>query len=100
MAKSRMAGASVGIALGGKAAVHCVHDVMKDQITTERELFEFSLTLGIVFDPKQHKTHRCTCCRNLFVDVSDEPTYCTVCSGPLVHALGGPLPQPGGVVDG
>ncbi len=85
---------------GGTAVVCCVHDVQKRQTTTEAHVFALGLESGIIFDPKQHKIHKCTCCENLFVDPSDEPMYCHTCRGPFVHAPAGPIPLPGGVVDG
>lgn len=64
-------------------------------------MFELGLRAGLLYDPKQHKIHRCSCCENLFVDPSDEPRYCSTCH-PLaqVHPLGGPLAEPIGAVDG
>lgn len=84
----------------GKAIVCCVHDRQKRVVITEAQVAALGLQSGIIYDPEQHKIHRCTCCENLFVDPSDEPRFCSVCQRPLVHALGGPLPLPGGVVDG
>lgn len=97
-----MTGTRIGtrVVLGGKAAVFCVHDRQKRQVTTEGQIVALGLTAGIIFDPKRDKIHRCTCCDNLFTDVSDEPQPCHTCRKPLVHALGGPLALPGGVVDG
>ena len=54
--------------------------------------------MGIVYDERIHKLHFCSCCQNLFFDVSDEPRYCHVCRGDLKHQLGGELPDPIGVV--
>jgi hypothetical protein len=88
------------IELGGKAVVCCVHDRIKRQIVTETQVAELGLRVGMVYDPKQHRVHRCACCENLFVDPSDEPRYCSTCNRPLVHPLGGPPRDPIGVVDG
>ena len=97
---SRSAGTGTKIALGGKATVHCVHDRQKDQVVTEAQVKVLALDYGIKYDPAQHKIHKCTCCRNLFVDPTDEPRYCLICQGIPIHGLAGPLPLPGGVVDG
>jgi hypothetical protein len=93
-------GTAVRLVLSGTSAVHCVHDREKRVVKTEEDVARLGPLVGLVYDPKQHKTHRCACCDNLFVDPSDEPRYCSVCQGPLVHALGGPLAPPIGVVDG
>lgn len=85
---------------GGVATVHCVHDRQKRQVVTEAQVATLGLEAGIVYDPRQHRIHRCACCDNLFVDPSDEPRYCTVCTVvPLAHPLGGPLAAPIGQVD-
>ncbi len=84
--------------LSGKATVHCIHDRQKRIVTTERHVFDLGLTLGILYDPKQHKLHRCSCCENLFVDPSDQPRYCETCGRPPVHLQAGPLPEPEGVI--
>lgn len=84
---------------GGTAAVYCVHDRQKRQILTETQVVELGLSVGQVYDRKQHKLHECACCGNLFVDASDLPRLCSVCLRPNVHTLGGPLPQPTGVVE-
>lgn len=86
------------LVLGGTAVVCCVHDREKRRVTTERAVAELALTVGIVYDARIHKLHRCACCDNLFVDESDEPRYCVVCLPPAVHALGGPLASPIGVI--
>lgn len=88
----------VRLVLGGTAQVYCVHDRRKREVVTEAQVAELGLEVGIVYDPKQHKLQVCSCCSNLFFDPSDEPRFCAVCKGPLVHPLGGPLPDPGGVV--
>lgn len=97
--------AQVGIAgaratLGGVAVVCCVHDRIKGEVVTEEHVALVSLHAGIIFDPVQHRTHRCGCCRNLFVDSSDEPLYCHTCRRPFVHQLAGPLAPAIGPVDG
>lgn len=86
------------LALGGRAVVCCVHDREKRQVTTEAQVAALGLEVGQVYDPRQHKLHRCACCENLFVDASDEPRLCTVCLDAPAHALAGPLPEPRGVV--
>jgi hypothetical protein len=85
---------------GGTATVHCVHDRQKRQVITEAQVAALAVEHGIVYDPAQHKIHSCACCGNLFVDPSDEPRFCIVCQGIPAHLLGGPLPEPTGVVDG
>jgi hypothetical protein len=85
--------------LGGTATVCCVHDREKRTVVTEAQVAALGLEVGMLYDPKQHKLHRCACCDNLFVDPSDEPRFCSTCQGPLAHALGGPLPTPIGVVE-
>lgn len=88
----------VTIELGGKAVVCCVHDRVKRQVVTEAQVAALGLEAGQLYDSRQHKLHLCACCENLFVDPSDEPRFCSTCLSPLVHALGGPLPAPKGVV--
>ena len=98
----RMSSSTQGfrVSLGGKAVVCCVHDREKKQVTTEAQVIMLGLEYGVIFDPKIHRIHRCSCCQNLFVDVSDEPMHCTSCRRENVHVLGGPLNEPIGVVDG
>lgn len=93
-----MAGTALRVALGGTAVVCCVHDRRKRQVVTEAQVAALGLEVGMVYDPRQHKLHRCACCDNLFVDPADTPRFCKDCQGPLAHQLGGPLPQPVGVV--
>lgn len=89
----------IQIGIGGKAQVCCLHDCVKRSITTERQIFEIGLSVGQVYDRKQHKLHRCACCENLFVDVSDVPRFCHTCRvSPFAHVPAGPLPEPIGVV--
>ena len=92
-------GAGARVVLGGTAVVCCVHDREKRQVVTEAQVAELGLRVGQVYDPLQHKLHLCMCCQNLFVDPSDVPGFCSVCTRPAVHPLGGPLPEPKGVVD-
>lgn len=93
---------SVGtrVSLGGTAVVCCVHDREKRQVTTEAQVAALGLSMvpPVIYDPVQHKLHRCACCDNLFVDPTDEPRFCSHCLRGMVHALGGPLPEPIGVV--
>ncbi len=84
--------------MGGTAVVCCVHDREKRRVTTERQVAELGLEVGMLYDPIQHKLHLCGCCSNLFVDPADTPRLCSACQGPLVHPLGGPLADPVGVV--
>ena len=89
---------SVGTRLGlsGAAVVVCVHDRPKREVTTEAQVAELGLTVGQIYDPKQHRLHLCACCQNLFVDPSNEPRYCRRCQAPPQHPLAGPLPDPTG----
>ena len=96
--RSRAGGTAPRIVLGGTAQVCCVHDREKRVVTTEAQVAALGLEAGILYDPRIHKLQRCACCDNLFFDPSDEPRYCSVCQRPLVHPLGGPLPEPKGVV--
>jgi hypothetical protein len=82
----------------GVAVVCCVHDVQKNQIRTDRDLVTLSAEIGIVYDPKQHKIHDCSCCNNLFVDPSDTPQYCHHCRLPAIHTVMAPIDAPKGVV--
>jgi hypothetical protein len=91
---------SVRPTLGGVAVVCCVHDREKRQIVTETQVADLGLTVGQVYDPVQHRIHRCACCENLFVDPGDTPRFCSTCNRSLVHPLGGPLSEPIGEVDG
>lgn len=94
-----MAGSALRIELGGTAKVFCVHDREKRVVTTEAQVAALGLDAGVVYDPKQHRIHRCACCSNLFFDPSDEPRYCHGCRpATRVHALGGPLATPLGEV--
>lgn len=85
------------IVLSGKAVICCPHDREKRQVTTDAQVVALGIRAGQVYDPRIHKIHRCACCGNLFVDTTDIPRFCRVCESPLVHALGGPLPDPIGV---
>lgn len=87
-------GARLGLA--GSAIVVCPHDRAKREVTTEAQVAELGLTVGQVYDPKQHRLHSCSCCQNLFVDLSDEPRYCQRCQNAPTHPLAGPLPDPTG----
>jgi hypothetical protein len=88
------------LSLSGTHVVCCVHDRVKRQIVTEAQVVALGLTVGQVYDPVQHKLHRCACCENLFVDPTDTPRFCHTCGRPPVHMLAGPLPSPIGVTDG
>lgn len=84
--------------LSGVAVVCCIHDREKRQVTTEAHVAELGKLVGAVYDPVQHKLAHCPCCDNLFVQYDDEPKFCHVCRQSLVHPLGGPLPEPTGVI--
>lgn len=86
------------IALSGKAQVYCIHDREKRQIVNEAQVELLGFEVGIMYDRRFHKLHKCACCENLFVDPTDEPRYCTVCTGKPVHMQQAPLPPPIGVV--
>lgn len=89
----------IRVAFGGHVVINCVHNRQKRQVTTEAQIAALGLTVGQVYDSKQHKIHRCSCCENLFVDPSDEPRFCFTCLRPNIYTLGGPLPNPIGVVN-
>ena len=91
-------GSGVRISLSAKHKVVCVHDREKRLVVTEQQVAQLGLDVGILYKPGIHKLHECSCCENLFVATQVEPKYCSVCEKPLVHALGGPLPEPKGVV--
>lgn len=91
--------AQVEIALSGVAVVHCVHDVPKRVFTDEEDVRRYGMKIGVPFDPKQHKLHKCACCENLFSDPSDEPRLCSFCQKAPTHALAGPIPDPIGVIE-
>lgn len=82
------------VAASGQAIVCCPHDRIKREVTTEAHVAELGLHAGQIYDPKQHKIWKCTCCENLFVDATDTPRYCRRCYRTPVHPLGGPLPTP------
>lgn len=89
--------------LGGTAVVVCVHDRQKRVVKTTDDVAKLGLDLvpPVIFNPLQHKTHKCACCDNLFVDETDIPRYCSVCAPqkPLIHSLAAPLSSPIGVVN-
>jgi hypothetical protein len=93
-----MTATGLRIAVTGRAVVCCVHDRQKRQIVTEEQVAELGLEIGVVFKKGIHHVHQCACCENLFVADGTTERYCTVCSGSLIHALGGPLAEPKGVV--
>jgi len=96
---SHSAGTGFHVSLGGKATVHCVHDRIKRQVVTEEFAAELLLeATGIIYDSRIHKLHQCACCENLFWVPHSEPVFCNQCSGRPIHAIGGPLPEPKGVV--
>jgi hypothetical protein len=73
---------AVGIALGGKAQVYCVHNQPKRE-TTE-----------LAFDPALTSIHLCSCCENVFLERSDVPMFCSECRGETFFTPAGPLPNP------
>ena len=79
----------------------CPHDRRKREVVSEEQVQAIGIAAGIL-DPalrQPHiKTHECSCCQNLFVADGTEPRYCHACRKPPKHALGGPLPEPKGVV--
>lgn len=89
---------SVHPAFGGQAVVYCIHDRVKGEVTDLGHVGLLGLEAGQLFNPAQHKVHRCPCCDNLFVRLDDVPHYCPPCSGRPVHPVGGPIPEPQGVV--
>lgn len=89
---------AVRISLGGTAAVYCIHDRLKREVDDVGHVALLGLQRGEAFDSKRHKVQRCPCCENLFVRLDDIPHYCPVCTGRPVHPVGGPLPEPEGVL--
>lgn len=88
----------VRIAVSGFAKVYCIHDRLKGEVTDVGHVKMLGLLRGEKFDAKQHKVQLCPCCDNLFVRLDDIPHYCPVCTGMPVHPVGGPLPEPKGVL--
>jgi hypothetical protein len=88
------------VVFSGTRVICCVHDREKRKVNTPDDVAELGLLLEppVLFDSRLHKIHRCACCDNLFIDPTDEPRFCSVCQRPLVHPLGGPLPDPIGVL--
>lgn len=86
------------VVLGGTAVVCCVHDRIKRIVNDDKALILGMQEAGLVYDPAQHKIHRCSCCENLFLDLTDIPRLCDGCLKPPTHALAGPLAEPEGVV--
>lgn len=93
-----MPGARLVPTLGGVAVVVCVHDREKRQVTDIPHVQALGRLVGVEYDPRRHKIHQCACCENLFVSDDDTPRFCTPCTAPLVHPLGGPLPDPIGAL--
>jgi hypothetical protein len=91
-------GRAIEIVLSGKAQVVCVHNWEKRQVTTEQQVIELAAVAGFVFQPGIHKIHLCPCCDNLFGADGVTERYCSKCSIPPFHPLGGPLAEPKGVV--
>ena len=75
---------AVGVALGGKAQVFCVHNQPKREITE------------LAFDPSLTSIHLCSCCENVFLERSDVPMFCQFCREAPTFTPGGPLPDPRG----
>jgi hypothetical protein len=73
-------------AFAGTAVVCCVHNREKRRVT------------DLAFDPTREKLHQCACCENLFTERTDTPMFCRQCRGAAVYELGGPLPDPTGVL--
>ena len=96
---AQQATAGLKISLSGKAEVFCVHDRQKRQVTTDEQVFDLAKHVGFKIKAGVHHVFNCSCCDNLFVDEGTEPRYCVPCRGKPVHALGGPLAEPKGVVD-
>lgn len=89
---------SVHPAFGGQAVVYCIHDRQKRQVTDVGHVALLGLEAGELYVPSKHKVQLCPCCENLFVRLDDTPSYCPPCGGRPVHPVGGPLPEPKGVL--
>lgn len=98
MAQTRAATTGLKIVLSGKAEVFCVHDRKKREVVTEEHVMELAKAIDFQIRPGIHFMFKCSCCENLFVDEGTEPRYCLTCRRDPVHGLGGPLPEPEGVV--
>lgn len=92
------AAGSLKITLGGTAVVCCVHDRVKREVTTEEQVMKLLNYVGFQLKKGVHHMFTCSCCENLFVDEGTEPRFCSDCRVTPIHALGGPLPEPKGVV--
>jgi hypothetical protein len=77
-----MASGALSVSIGGSAAVFCVHNREKRQVTE------------LQFDAAATSVHMCACCENLFPEPTDQPMFCPTCRGQNVYKLGGPLPDP------
>lgn len=77
-------GGAVSIAVGGTAAVFCVHNQEKRKVTE------------LPYDPIGTSLHLCSCCESLFTERSDTPMFCPTCRGSSVYQQQGPLPDPHG----
>lgn len=88
----------IRISISGTAAVYCIHDRLKREVTDVGHVALLGLLHGEAYDARQHKVHLCPCCENLFVRRDDIPHYCPICTGQPVHQAGGPLPEPKGVL--
>lgn len=82
--------------MSGKAVVCCIHDREKRQVTTEAQIAQLGLEVGITYDPKIHRVWECACCENLFVNPTDEPRYCKRCTATPIHQPAGPVAKPNG----
>jgi hypothetical protein len=88
-------GVGVELVLSGVAQVYCVHDREKRQVPDEATALRVARDAGLNIK----STHRivyqtCACCANVFATFDREPRLCYGCERPLVHAPGGPLPEP------
>lgn len=91
-------GGRVRVALSATAVVCCLHDRVKRVVLDDKALILGMQEAGLKYDPAQHKIHKCACCENLFLDLTDIPRLCDGCSKAPVWAQAGPLAEPKGVV--
>lgn len=100
MAQYKIGALNQAVVFSGYAVVCCVHDREKRVVNNEADVAALAEAAGTRYIKEWHgqHLHKCVCCENMFHDRSDEPMFCYVCRGPLVHPLGGPLPEPKGAI--
>lgn len=90
---NRRAGSNLGIKIGGTAAVFCLHDRQKAQITEEAQVLALAPP-GAKIDG-DHQIRECPCCRNLFVTDSPIDEKCLPCDPARQRLLAGTVTEGG-----